>query len=62
MTSQKFIKCHNNYHPIKDVLKSVLRISSAHNKEGTADINIAEIVHLSNFFKLEHGVYIHLQA
>ncbi len=33
----------------KDAVKSVLRIGSAHNKGGTADINIAQISHLSNF-------------
>jgi hypothetical protein len=38
---------------IKDDFHSVLRISSAHNKgAGTprSDINIAQILHLSNFF------------
>ncbi len=34
---------------IKDAVKSVLRIGSAHNKGGPADINIAQISHLSNF-------------
>ena len=33
----------------KDAVKSVLRIGSAHNKGGPADINIAQISHLSNF-------------
>ena len=32
-----------------DAVKSVLRIGSAHNKGGPADINIAQISHLSNF-------------
>jgi hypothetical protein len=36
---------------VKDV-HSVLRISSAHNKGGPPDINIAQILHLSNFFEL----------
>ena len=34
---------------IKDDVKSVLRIGSAHNNGGLADINIAQISHLSNF-------------
>ncbi len=34
---------------IKDDVKSVLRIGSAHNKGGPADINIAKISHLSSF-------------
>ena len=34
---------------LKDDVKSILRISSAHNKQGPADINIAQISHLSNF-------------
>ena len=33
----------------KDAVKSVQRIGSAHNKGGPADINIAQISHLSNF-------------
>ncbi len=33
----------------KDDVKSVLRIGSAHNKGGPADINIAQISHISNF-------------
>ncbi len=33
----------------KDDVKSVLRIGFAHNKGGPADINIAQISHLSNF-------------
>jgi hypothetical protein len=46
----------------KDHVKSVLRISSAHNKGGPTDINIAQILHLSNFFELKRTlVYIHLQ-
>ena len=36
----------------KDHVKSVLRISSAHNKGGPTDINIAQILNLSNFFEL----------
>ncbi len=35
--------------PLKDAVKSVLRIGSAHNKGGIANINIAQISHLSNF-------------
>jgi hypothetical protein len=53
---------------IKDHVKSVLRISSAHNKGGPTDINkykhknTAQILHLSNFFELKRTlVYIHLQ-
>ena len=39
-----------------------LRISSTHNKGGPTDINIAHILHLSNFFELKRIlVYIHLQ-
>ncbi len=33
---------------IKDAVKSVLRIGSAHNKGGPADINFAQISHFSN--------------
>ena len=32
----------------KDAVKSVLRIGSAHNKGGPADINIAQISHFFN--------------
>jgi hypothetical protein len=48
----------------KDAVKSVLRISSAHNKGGPMDINIAQILDLSNLFELKRSyrVYIHLQA
>jgi hypothetical protein len=46
----------------KDDVHSVLRISSAHNKGGPPDINIAQILHLSNFFELKRTVYIHLQV
>ena len=47
---------------IKDHVKSVLHISSAHNKGGPAGINIAQIFHLSNFVELKRTlVYIHLQ-
>ena len=38
---------------VKDDVHSVLRISSAHNKGGPPDINIAQILHLSNFFELK---------
>jgi hypothetical protein len=31
---------------VKDDVHSVLRISSAHNKRGLPDINIAQILHL----------------
>jgi hypothetical protein len=41
---------------IKDDVHSVLRISSAHNKWGPPDINIAQILHLSNFFELKRRV------
>jgi hypothetical protein len=47
---------------IKDDVHSVLRISSAHNKRGPPDIDIAQILHLSNFFELKRTVYIHLQV
>jgi hypothetical protein len=46
----------------KDDVHSVLRISSAHNKGGHPDINIAQILHLSNFFELKRIVYIPLQV
>ncbi len=36
----------------KDDVKSVLRVGSAHNKGGRADINIFQISHLSNFSEL----------
>ena len=35
------------------MIKSVLRIGSAHNKGGPADINIAQISHLLNFSDLK---------
>jgi hypothetical protein len=35
----------------EDAVKSVLRISSAHNKGGPADINIEQMLNLSNFFE-----------
>jgi hypothetical protein len=38
---------------VKDHVKSVLRINSAHNKGGPADISIAQILHLSNIFWIE---------
>jgi hypothetical protein len=41
----------------KDAVKSVLCISSARNKGGPADINIAQILHLSNFFELKQSLY-----
>ena len=47
---------------IKDYVHPVLCISSAHNKGGPSDINIAQILHLSNFFELKRTVYIHLQV
>jgi hypothetical protein len=47
---------------VKDHVKFVLGISSAHNKWGPTDINIAQILHLSNFFELKRSlVYTHLQ-
>ena len=42
---------------VKDDFHSVLRISSAHNKGGPPDINIAQILHLSNLFELKRTVY-----
>jgi hypothetical protein len=48
--------------PFKGDVHSVLRISSAHNKGGPPDINIAQILHLSNFYELKRRVYIHSQA
>ena len=42
------------YSTIKDDVKSVLRIGSAHNKGGPADINIAKILHLSNFSDIKY--------
>jgi hypothetical protein len=55
----KLVLCYILY--LKDV---VLRISSAHNKGGPADIqqNIAQILQLSNFFELKRLLYIHLPA
>jgi hypothetical protein len=50
------------YINFKDDVHSVLRISSAHNKGGPPDINIAQILHLYNFFELKPTVYIHLQV
>jgi hypothetical protein len=47
---------------LKDDVQSVLRISSAHNKGKPQDINIAQILYLSNFFELKRIVYIHLQT
>ena len=47
---------------VKDDVLSVLCISSAHNKGGPPYRNIAQILHLSNFFELKRRVYIHLQA
>jgi hypothetical protein len=47
---------------IKDDVHPVLRISSAHNKGGPPDINMAQILHLSNFFELKRTFYIHLQV
>ena len=38
---------------IKDGVKYVLRIGSAHNKGSPADINIAQIRHLSNFSEIK---------
>ena len=40
---------HIKSHFIKDHVKSVLRISSAHNKGGPTDTNIAQILHLQTF-------------
>jgi hypothetical protein len=37
---------------ISNKFHSVLCISFAHNKGGPPDINIAQILHLSNFFEL----------
>ena len=42
------------------LLKSVLRIGSAHNKGGPPNINIVQISHFSNPFLIETLVYIHL--
>ena len=47
---------------LKDDVHSVLRICSAHNKGGPPNINIAQILHLSNFFELKRTVYINLQV
>jgi hypothetical protein len=61
LRSARCEKCRRRYF-VKDHVKSVLRISSAHNKGGPTDINIAQILHLSNFFELKRTlVYIHLQ-
>ena len=45
------IQNHADLHKLGDV-HSVLRISSAHNKGGPPHINMAQILHLSNFFEL----------
>ena len=46
---------------LKEAVKRILRIGSAHNRGGGAlDINIAQISHLSNFLWIETPVYIHL--
>jgi hypothetical protein len=37
-------------------------LTSAHNKGGPPEINIAQILHFSNFFELKRIVYIHLQV
>ncbi len=50
---------HRNFDNVKDEVNSVLRVGSAHNKGETADINIAQILHLSNFSD-KTLVYIHL--
>jgi hypothetical protein len=47
---------------VKDDVHSVLRISFTDNKGGPPDINIAQILYLSNFFELKRTVYIHLQV
>ena len=45
---------------LKDAVKCILRIGSAHNKGGGAlDINIALISHLSKFLWIETLLYIH---
>jgi hypothetical protein len=52
-------------HYIKDAVnsvKSVLRIGSAQNKGEPTDVNIAQILHLLNFFWIETLVYIQLRA
>ena len=49
-----------NYQIIKEVLQSVVRIGSAHNKGGPPNINIVQISHFSNPFLIETLVYIHL--
>ena len=56
------VSSHPSSLDVKDDVHSVLRISSAHNKGGPPDINIAQILHLSNFFELKRTVYIHLQV
>ena len=74
-SSLRSSKVHNHIHKpfvnnalafvhitLKDDVHSVLRISSAHNKGGPPDINIAQILHLSKFFELKRIVYIHLQV
>jgi hypothetical protein len=51
-----------SHHTFKDDVHSVLCISSAHNKAQPPDIDIAQILNLSNFFELKRRVYINLQA
>jgi hypothetical protein len=40
----------------------MISTSTAHNKGGPTDINIAQILYLSNFLELKRRIYIHLQA
>ena len=62
VTNFEDLFCFSLFDILKDDVHSVLRISSAHNKGGPPDINIAQILHLSNFFELKRIVYIHLQV
>ena len=56
------VKINRMIHRFKDDVHPVLHISSAHDKGGPPDINMAQILHLSNFFELKRTFYIHLQV
>ena len=54
MNVRKYSVCKQQMFTFKDAVKSVLRIGSAHNKGGLADINIAQTYsYPSNFFDIK---------
>ena len=63
-THQAYLKKDTSI--MKNILKwkskSILCISSAHNKERPSDVNRVEIPHFPDFFWIETVVYIHLRA